>query len=230
MSWFLAMVPLLRHEERTVAVAARCIQAVVASNAVTKNFPEDMVDLDALTFLVNPPRGLDHAVCDMDGLRANGGLLILVNLLADLATPLRASDALSAQIARIVGEVVPWLFPPWELRARVVPAVRDALVDARAFVCALSDDQAQVNERPSIDSTGRITVAAANQRPGAFSKLSSRKFVRLPLLLMTSHGMFYVADWEHSRRKFGCTTHSNLPTLSFQHTFIHLELNPVQSK
>jgi hypothetical protein len=170
-SWFLAMVPLLRHEERTVAVAARCIQAIVASNAVTKNFPEDMVDLDTLTSLVNPPRGLDHAVCDMDGLRANGGLLILVNLLADLATPLRASDALSAQIARIVGEVVPWLFPPWELRGRVVPAVRDALVDARAFVCALADGQAQRNEWPSMDSTRRTTVAAANQRPGAFSKL-----------------------------------------------------------
>jgi hypothetical protein len=165
------MVPLLRHEERTVAVAARCIQAIVASNAVTKIFSEDMVDLDALTFLVNPPRDLDHAVCDMDGLRANGGLLILVHLLADLATPLRASDALSAQIARIVGEVVPWLFPPWELRGRVVPVVRDALVDARAFVCALADGQAQVNERPSMDSTRRSTVAAANERPGAFSKL-----------------------------------------------------------
>jgi hypothetical protein len=74
---------------------------------VTKNFPEDMVDLDTLTSLINPPRGLDHAVCDMDGLRVNGGLLILVNLLADLATPLRASDALSMQIARTVGEVVP---------------------------------------------------------------------------------------------------------------------------
>jgi hypothetical protein len=170
-SWFLAMVPLLHHEERTVSVAARCIQAIVASNAVTKNFPEDMVDLDALTSLVNPPRGLDHAVCDMDGLRANGGLLILVNLLADLAIPLRTSDALSAQIARIVGEVVPWLFPPWEFRGRVVPAVRDALMDARAFVCALADGQIEGNERPSMDSTRRTTVAAANQRLGASSKL-----------------------------------------------------------
>jgi len=170
-SWFLAMVPLLRHEERTVAAAARCIQAIVASNAVTKIFPEDMVDLDALTSLVNPPRGLDHAVCDMDGLRANGGLLILVNLLADLATPLRASDALSAQIARIVGEVVPWLFPPWELRGRIAPAVRDALVDARAFVSALADGQAEAKELPSMDSTRRTTVPAANRRPGAFSKL-----------------------------------------------------------
>jgi hypothetical protein len=170
-SWFLAMVPLLHHEERTVSVAARCIQAIVASNAVTKNFPEDMVDLDALTSLVNPPRGLDHAVCDMDGLRANAGLLILVNLLADLAIPLRTSDALSAQIARIVGEVVPWLFPPWEFRGRVVPAVRDALMDARAFVCALADGQIEGNERPSMDSTRRTTVAAANQRLGAFSKL-----------------------------------------------------------
>ena len=170
-SWYLAMVPLLRHEERTVAVAARCIQAIVASNAVTKNFPEDMVDLDALTFLVNPPRGLDHAVCDMDGLRANGGLLILVNLLADLAIPLRASDVLSAQIARIVGEVVPWLFPPWELRGHIAPVVRDALVDAREFVCALADGQAQGSERPSVDSTRRTTVAAADQRSGAFAKV-----------------------------------------------------------
>lgn len=170
-SWFLAMEPLLRHEERTVAVAARCIQAIVASNAVTKIFPEDMMDLDALISLVNPPRGLDHVVCDMDGLRANGGLLILVNLLADLATALRTSDALSAQIARIVGEVVPWLFPPWELRGRVVPAVRDALVDAREFVCALADGHVQSNERPSIDSSRRTTVAVENQRLGAFSKL-----------------------------------------------------------
>jgi hypothetical protein len=129
------------------------------------------VDLDTLTFLINPPRGLDHAVCDMDGLRANGGLLILVNLLADPATPLRANDALSAQIARIVGEVVPWLFPPWELRERVVPAVRDSLVDARAFACALADGQARGNERPSMDSTRRTTATAANQRSNAFSKL-----------------------------------------------------------
>jgi hypothetical protein len=71
------MVPLLRHEEHTVAVAARCIQAIVAFDVVTKNFPEDMMDdLDALTSLVNPPRALDHAVCDMDSLRAHGGLLI----------------------------------------------------------------------------------------------------------------------------------------------------------
>jgi hypothetical protein len=101
------MVLLLHHEEHTVAMAARCIQAIIASNMVTKNFPEDMVDLDTLTSLINPPRGLDHTVCDMDGLCVNGGLLILVNLLADLATPLRASDALSVQIARTVGEVMP---------------------------------------------------------------------------------------------------------------------------
>ena len=172
-SWFLAMVPLLRHEERTVAVAAHCIQTIVASNVATKNFPEGMVDLDVLTFLVNPLRGLDHAVCDMSSLRANGRLLILVDLLADLATPLRANDALSARIARIVGEVVPWLFPSWELCGRVVPAVRDALVDARAFVCALADGQApsQGNECPNMDSTRRTTVAAANRRPGAFFKL-----------------------------------------------------------
>ena len=170
-SWFLAMAPLLRHEERTVAVAARCIQAIVASNAVTKVFPEDTVDVNVLASLVRPPRGLDHAVCDMDGLRANGGLLILVNLLSDLATPLRAGDALSAQIARIVGEVVPWLFPPWELRERIVPAVRDALVDARAIVCGLADGQAHGNERPRMDRTRGTIVSAANQRPGAFSKL-----------------------------------------------------------
>jgi hypothetical protein len=106
----------------------------------------------------------------MDGLRANGGLLILVNLLADLATPLRASDALSVQIARFVREVIPWLFPPWELRGRVVPAVRDALVDARAFVCALADEQAQGGELPNADQT-RITTAAASRGPGAFAKL-----------------------------------------------------------
>ena len=170
-SWFLAMVPLLHHEERTVAVAARCIQAIVASNAVTKVLPEDMMDLDVLTSLVNPPKGLDDAVQDMDSLRANGGLLILINLLADLAAPLRASDALSAQIARIVGEVVPWLFPPWELRGRIVPAVRDALVDTRAFVCVLADGQAQGGELSSTDSTRRNTIDAASQRHGAFSKL-----------------------------------------------------------
>jgi hypothetical protein len=123
------------------------IQAIVAFNAVTKILPEDIVDLDALTSLVNPPRGLDHAVRDMDGLRANGGLLILINLLADLATPLRASDALSAQIARIIVEVAPWLFPPWELcahRSMIVPVVRDAL-GTHVCLCAL-DGQAQGNE------------------------------------------------------------------------------------
>lgn len=78
-------------------MAARCIQAIVASNAVIKilSGPEDMTDLDVLTFLVNPRRGLDYAVCDMDRLRTNGGLFILVNPLADLATSLRVSDALS---------------------------------------------------------------------------------------------------------------------------------------
>jgi hypothetical protein len=52
-----------------------------------------------------------------------------------------------------------------------VSAVRDALVDAHAFVCALADGQAQRNERPNMDSTQGTIVAAANQRPGAFSKL-----------------------------------------------------------
>ena len=83
-----------------VAVAARCIQAIVASNAVIKilSGPEDMTDLDVLTFLVNPRRGLDYAVCDMDRLRTNGGLFILVNPLADLATSLHVSDTLSDHI------------------------------------------------------------------------------------------------------------------------------------
>ena len=49
--------------------------------------------------------------------------------------------------------------------------VRDALVDARAFVCALADGQAQGNERPSMDPTRGTIVSAANQRSGAFSKL-----------------------------------------------------------
>ncbi|KAI0293861.1 hypothetical protein B0F90DRAFT_1760714 [Multifurca ochricompacta] len=147
-SWSLAMMPLLFHEVRTVAVAARCIQAIVASNAVTKASPpsEDPADLDALYALVNPPPDLQQAMAindadagtDTDSLRANGGLIVLINLLADLAIPLGAGDALSAQIAQIVGEVVPWLFPPWELRVRVVPAVRQALADACAAVYALA--------------------------------------------------------------------------------------------
>jgi hypothetical protein len=70
-SWFLAIVPLLHHGERTVAVAARWMHS---SNRRLQRgdqiFSEDMVDLDALTSLVDPPRDLDHAVCDMDGLRA----------------------------------------------------------------------------------------------------------------------------------------------------------------
>jgi hypothetical protein len=155
-SWFLAMTPLLCNEECTVAAAARCIQAIVASNAVTKVLPEARADLDALTALVNPPPDLQHAVRDTDSLRANGGLLVLVNLLADLAAPLGAGDALSAQIAQIVGEVVPWLFPPWELRGRVVPAVRDALADACAFVCALADGKAQDGQPSGVrDQMGR---------------------------------------------------------------------------
>src|SRR5882672_9516449 len=146
------MAPLLCHEEPTVAVAARCIQAIVASKAVTKVHPEDTsaADLDTLTWLVNPPAGLEHTVRDTDGLRANGGLLVLLNLLADLAPPLDASDALSAQIARIVGEIVPWPFPPWGLRVRVVPAVRESLEDALAFVCALADGQMRVNKPSSL--------------------------------------------------------------------------------
>jgi hypothetical protein len=115
----------LHHEARTVTAVASCVQAIVVSNAVTKVllFPllqeehTDAADLDledALAALVNPPPDLRHAVRDTDGLRANGGLLVLVNLAVPLGD---ADDALSAQIARIVGEVVPWLFPPWELRA-----------------------------------------------------------------------------------------------------------------
>ena len=52
----------------------------------------------------------------------------------------------------------------------VVPIVRDALVDARVFVCALADGQARGNEL-SMDSTRRTTVTAVDQRTGAFSKL-----------------------------------------------------------
>jgi hypothetical protein len=192
-SWFLAMAPLLRHEERAVAAAARCIQAIVASNAVTKVPPDDAHthtnkgipaadrDTDVLAALVSPPLGLEHAVRDTDSLRANGGLLVLINLLADLAAPLSASDALSVQIARIVGEVVPWLFPPWDLRARVVPAVRDALADTCEFVSALADARTHAgkppntNPHPHTDSTR--TVAANKQhtsterQDAAFSKL-----------------------------------------------------------
>ena len=187
-SWFHAMAPLLHHEERSVAAAARCIQAIVASNAVTKSPPEytDAADLSALTALVNPPPGLRHAVRDTESLRANGGLLVLVNLLEDLTAPLLGAaaaaaaadddddddDALSAQIARIVGEVVPWLFPPWELRARVEPVVRDALADACEFVDALAEGQRTLKKarkqqpphsRPP-RSTRTVTVPSVNRR------------------------------------------------------------------
>ena len=80
---------------------------------------------------------------------------------------------------------MPWLFPLWELRGHVVPAIRDALVDARPFVCALTDGQALGNERPSMDSTGRITVAAASERPDAFSKLVEGVWVVYVLVRMT---------------------------------------------
>ncbi len=181
-SWFYAMAPLLCHEERTVAVAARCIQAIIASNAVTKTPPEDTemaaADLDTLAELVSPPPALQPAIQDTDTLRANGGLLILVNLLADLAAPLGAADALSAQIARIVCEVVPWLFPPWNLRDRVVPAVRDALADACAFVGALADGQPQAGKPPNARPRMHWNRAVvANQqhvcpvRPDALEKL-----------------------------------------------------------
>ena len=45
------MVPLLCHEELTVAVVSRFIQAIVTSNVVTKVHPEDTstADLDTLT-------------------------------------------------------------------------------------------------------------------------------------------------------------------------------------
>ena len=57
-----------------------------------------MVDLDALVLLAHPPLHLQHAVRDMDSLRTNCGLLIFINVLADLAAPLCAGDALSACI------------------------------------------------------------------------------------------------------------------------------------
>ena len=178
-SWFHAMAPLLHHEERTVAAAARCIQAIVASNAVTKASPEytDAADLDALAALVDPPPDLQHAVRGTDSLRANGGLLVLINLLEDLTAPLGAADdALSAQIARIVGEVVPWLFPPWELRARVVPAVRDSLSDACEFVAALAEGQIQARKFPHVRPHSARTVPenqrhAPTERQDAFTKL-----------------------------------------------------------
>jgi hypothetical protein len=44
--------------------------------------------------------------------------LHVVNLPADLAVRLSAGDALSAQIAQVVNEVVLWLLLPWELGAR----------------------------------------------------------------------------------------------------------------
>jgi len=59
-------------------------------------------------WLVVPPVVLEHPMRDTDSLRVNGDLLILLNLLADFAPPPDAGDALSAQIARIVGKVVRW--------------------------------------------------------------------------------------------------------------------------
>jgi hypothetical protein len=44
----------------------------------------------------------------------------------------------SAEVACIVGEVVPRLFPPRELCERVVPIVYNALADACAFVATLA--------------------------------------------------------------------------------------------
>jgi len=124
---------------------------------------------------------LTLTVRDTDGLRANGGLLVLLNLLAHLAPPLDAGDALSAQIARIVGEIVPWLFPPLGLRVRVVPAVRDSLADALAFVCALMDGQMHANKLPGVrvrtPSSRRSRLVAAGEqcagpeRAAAFAKL-----------------------------------------------------------
>jgi hypothetical protein len=141
-------------------------------------------DIDVLAALVRPPPGLEHAVRDTDSLRANGGLLVLINLLADLAAPLSAADALSMQIARIVGEVVPWLFPPWDLRARVVPTVRDALADACEFVSALADARAHAGKPPNLNPhphphphTHSARAVATNEhhtspaRQDAFSKL-----------------------------------------------------------
>jgi len=61
--------------------------------------------LDAFTMLVSPSSGLQHAGWDTDTPHANGSLLILVNLLADLAEPLDTTDdVVSAEIAYIVGE------------------------------------------------------------------------------------------------------------------------------
>jgi len=87
------MAPLLCHEELTVAMVARCIKAIVASDAVTTVHPEDTgtVDPETLTWLVNTPAGLEHAVRATDSLRANGDMLVLFNLLADLGPSLDAA-------------------------------------------------------------------------------------------------------------------------------------------
>ena len=146
---------------------------------MTKAPPDytDAADLDVLAALVNPPPGLQHAVRDTDSLCANGGLLVLVNLLEDLAAPLGAADdALSAQIARIVGEVVPWLFPPWEPRARVMPAVRDSLADACGLVGALTEGQIQARKPPHVRPHSTRTAPENQRHPcigrqDAFTKL-----------------------------------------------------------
>jgi hypothetical protein len=62
--------------------------------------------------------------------------LRVVNLPADLAAQLSVGDALSAQIVRVVNEVVPWLLPPWELRARRARCEQCACAWAR--LCLLS--------------------------------------------------------------------------------------------
>ncbi|KAI0262404.1 hypothetical protein BC834DRAFT_1034408 [Gloeopeniophorella convolvens] len=169
MSWTIAMAPLLYHDERNVAAAARCIQAILASNAVTKVLPEDAADLGTLATLVAPPPSLEHAVRDLDSLRANGGLIVLVNLLADLAAPLRAGGPLSEQIALIASEVVPWLSPPWELRGRIEPAVREAFSGVCEGVYALVNGPF-LPKRPGTPSV-RLSLQDPGPGPVAFSKL-----------------------------------------------------------
>jgi len=145
--------------------------------------PEDTsaADLDTLTWLVNPPAGLERAVRDTDGLRAHGGLLVLLNLLADLAPPLDAGDVLSAQIARISGEIVPWLFPPWGLRTHVVPAVRD-FPRGRRGVRVRARRRANASTKPPSYACARLQVGDQEwwQRASNFLALSvSRRFAKL---------------------------------------------------
>jgi hypothetical protein len=153
------MAPLLCNEGCTVAAAARCIQAVVASNAVTKVLPEASGGPGRAHGAREPPTGpvargqpprerRPHRPRGPRGPRGATG---------------RGRRALPAQITQTVGPVVPWLFPPLgaprACHARCARCARGCM-----RVRVLADGKAQGGQTSSVRE--RLRCSCSPVKPG----------------------------------------------------------------